>query len=111
MHTGLTRESIVIKCNMEASIMTGNYEYYYCAGLLCQLMGKPVDPDIQPEALHELVTGLLPDFTPNGGQEQHMARMLKYYHPDEKYDEQMAELLKMGLQEQNPWKKKGDLRK
>jgi hypothetical protein len=90
---------------MEASIMTGNYEYYYAAGILCQRMGKQIDPGIQPEAMHELVEGLLPEFTPADGQEKHMAHMLKYYHPDDRYDDQMAELLQMGLKEEHLWEK------
>jgi hypothetical protein len=106
MHIELTRESIIIKCNLEASIMTGNYEFYYTGGILCQLMGKQVEPDIKPEELRAKVMEWLPDFEPKNGQEKHMAHMLKYYHPDERYDDQMAELLQMGQKEENLWTKK-----
>ena len=53
MHVALTRQSVVIKCNLEASIMTGNYELYYAAGLLGKLMNREIPEDIQPEALHD----------------------------------------------------------
>ena len=106
MHVELTRQSVVIKCNLEASIMTGNYELYYAAGLLAKLMNREIPADIRPEALHDLVHEWLESFTPADGHEKHLAHMLKYYHPDpERYDEQMAELLQMGLHEQRMWER------
>ena len=106
MHIELTRQSIVIKCNLEASIMTGNYEMYYAAGLLGQLMKREIPADIQPEALHDLVQAWLKEFTPSDGHEKHLAHMLKYYHPQmDRYDEQMKELLQMGLQESRMWER------
>ena len=106
MHVELTRQSVVIKCNLEASIMTGNYELYYAAGLLAKLMDRELPADIQPDALHDLVHGWLDDFTPADGHETHLAHMLKYYHPDaDLYDAQMAELLQMGLHEQRMWER------
>ena len=106
MHVELTRQSIVIKCNLEASIMTGNYELYYAAGLLGKLMNREIPADIQPEELHDLVHGWLEEFTPADGHEKHLAHMLKYYHPDpDRYDEQMAQLLQMGLHEQHMWER------
>ena len=106
MHVELTRQSVVIKCNLEASIMTGNYELYYAAGLHGKLMNREVAADIRPEALHDLVHEWLKDFTPADGHEKHLVHMLKYYHPDpERYDEQMAELLQMGLHEQRMWER------
>lgn len=106
MHVELTRQSVVIKCNLEASIMTGNYEFYYAGGILCKLTDREVAADIRPEALHELVSESLETFSPADGHQKHLAHMLKYYHPDpERYDEQMAELLQMGLQEQHMWER------
>lgn len=106
MHIELTRQSVVIKCSLEASIMTGNYEMYYAAGLLANIMSREIAADIQPEALHDLVHEWLADFQPADGQQKHLAHMLKYYHPDpERYDDQMAQLLQMGLQEQHLWER------
>lgn len=106
MHTELTRQSVVIKCNLEASIMTGNYEMYYAAGLLAKLTGREIAADIRPEALHTLVHEWLDTFSPADGHEKHLAHMLKYYHPEpEHYDADMAELLQMGLLEQHLWER------
>lgn len=106
MHVELTRQSVVIKCNLEASVMTGNYEFYYASGVLCKLMNREVTAEIRPEALQTLVQELLSEFSPTDGHEKHLAHMLKYYHPDPKrYDEQMARLLQMGLKEQHMWER------
>ena len=106
MHVELARQSVVIKCNLEASIMTGNYEMYYAAGLLAQLTHREIAADIRPEALHDLVHGWIESFTPADGHEEHLVHMLKYYHPDpDRYNAQMAELLQMGLQEQHMWER------
>ncbi len=102
MHIELARQSVIIKCNLEASIMTGNYEMYYAAGLLGRITCREIPPDIRPAALHDLVHGWLDDFSPADGRERHLAQMLRYYHPDERYDEQMARLLQMGLAEPRP---------
>ena len=77
MHIELTRQSVVIKCNLEASIMTGNYEMYYAAGLIAQLTNREIAADIQPEALHDLVHGWLDSFVPANGQEKHLVHMLR----------------------------------
>lgn len=86
--------------------MTGNYEMYYAAGLLAQLMHREIAADIRPEALHDLVHGWIESFTSADGHEEHLVHMLKYYHPDpDRYDAQMAELLQMGLHEQHMWER------
>ncbi len=106
MHKELTRQSVVIKCSLEASIMTGNYEMYYAAGLLAKLMGREIEADIRPDALHTLVHGWVDEFSPADGHEKHLAHMLKYYHPDpDRYDGEMAALLQMGLHEPHLWER------
>lgn len=105
MHKELARQSVVIKCSLEASIMTGNYEYYYSAGLLSKLTGQDIPRDIRPEQLHNQVQEMLKVFEPADGREKHLAGMLRYYHPDERYDEEMAGLLEMGISESRLWQR------
>ena len=38
MVPSIARQSVIIKCNMQKSILTGNYEFYYAAGLLAYLV-------------------------------------------------------------------------
>mgnify|MGYP000019504385 CR=1 FL=1 len=37
MVTSIARQSVIIKCNMQKSVLTGNYEFYYAAGLIAKL--------------------------------------------------------------------------
>lgn len=39
MVTSIARQSVIIKCNMQKSVLTGNYEFYYAAGLIAKLFG------------------------------------------------------------------------
>lgn len=104
MHVELARESIVIKCSLQASVMTGNYEFYYASGLLGKILEREIPPDIKPDALGTLVQELLASYEPTDGREVHLKHMLRYYHPNvDRYDKQMAELLQMGLNEQRMW--------
>ncbi|MGN0343269.1 MAG: DUF3837 domain-containing protein [Roseburia sp.] len=103
MVTSIARQSVVIKCNLHASIMVGNYEFYYAAGLLHKLTGRESEKVEEPEVMAERVANLLESFQPKDEQEQHLVRMLKDYEPVEKYDEQMQELFAMGEDEKRIW--------
>ena len=39
MVPSIARQSVIIKCNMQKSILTGNYEFYYAAGIIANLSG------------------------------------------------------------------------
>ena len=103
MVTSIARQSVIIKCNMKKSVITGNYEFYYAAGLLSKLTGKEIADDIQPEALRTLLDELLPEISPKGEQEQYLCGLLADYHPAEEYDAQMQELLLCGKGEERLW--------
>ena len=105
MHVVLTRQSVIIKCNLEASVMLGNYEFYYASGLLFKFTGHEVAEDIQPDALMEQVQEVLKTYEPADGKEKHLKKMLKYYQVEEGYDDQMKELLQMGLNEKKLWER------
>ena len=38
MTTSIARQSIILKCTMQKSVLLGNYEFYYAAGLLAYLV-------------------------------------------------------------------------
>ena len=48
MVTSIARQSVIIKCNMQKSVLTGNYEFYYAAGLIAKLSGVEISDDIKP---------------------------------------------------------------
>ena len=51
MVTSIARQSIVIKCKLKKSILLGNYEFYYAAGLIGKLTGQTFDFDVSPEEM------------------------------------------------------------
>ncbi len=53
MVPSIARQSVMIKCNMQTSVLTGNYELYYVAGLISKLEGVEVTPDLKPLELLE----------------------------------------------------------
>ena len=101
--TSIARQSVVIKCNLHASIMVGNYEFYYAAGLLHKLTGKESAEVAEPDVMAQRVAELLTEFQPGNEQEEHLKKMLQDYEPTEKYDAQMQELFSTGEQEKRIW--------
>ena len=55
MVTSIARQSVIIKCNLQKSVMLGNYEFYYAAGLVKKLYGLDISSDMEPEAMSALI--------------------------------------------------------
>ena len=106
MVESIARQSVVIKCNLHASIMLGNYEFYYAAGLVHKLTGHISEQIASPQEMIEEVHSLLKDYHTEDEHELHLIRMLKDYEPTEQFDEQMKDLYRIGQQEQNMWQEK-----
>lgn len=103
MVTSVARQSVCIKCNMQASVMLGNYEFYYAAGLFCRIRGISVSEDLMPNELKEKI---LPELKADPGKdekERHLVKMLLNYRPSDERDGQMKELLSLGLCEERMW--------
>jgi hypothetical protein len=103
METTIARQSVIIKCNMKKSILTGNYEFYYAAGLIAKLSGIEIDDEIRPMELLELLLAQVPKLTAADEKEAYLFEMIKSYRPDEAWDEQMKEMLLMGKGEEYLW--------
>ena len=97
MVTSIARQSVIIKCNMQKSVLTGNYEFYYAAGLIAKLSGVEISDDIKPIELGVLLHQEIEKTEPKDEQEKYLFSMLK------DYDEQMKELLLWGKGEQYLW--------
>lgn len=104
MITSLARQSVMIKCNMNASVMLGNYEFYYAAGLFCRLRGISIEENCKPKELKERILPNLESFEGEDERERYLVKLLLAYAPSEEYDGQMQELLLWGLKEENLWK-------
>lgn len=103
MVTSIARQSVIIKCNMQKSVLTGNYEYYYAAGLAAKLAGLAISDEIRPEELADWVAEQLAGIQTEDERERHLYGMLKGYSPAAEYDGQMKELLLAGMDEQRVW--------
>lgn len=103
MVTSIARQSVIIKCNMQKSVITGNYEFYYAAGLVAKLSGVDIPDDIKPEELLTLLTEQIPKLAPADDKEKYLFGMLADYRPSEDYDGQMKELLCWGKDEKYLW--------
>ena len=55
MVPSITRQSVMIKCNMQRAYLLGNYEYYYAAGLAANLTGFELPEDIKKRSLQQSV--------------------------------------------------------
>ena len=103
MVISIARQSVIIKCNLGASIMTGNYEFYYASGLLYRLKNIPVEEVLTPEPLGAAVHELTEGYEPVDEKEKHLVKMLRFYKPADVFDGQMKELFWMGNKEQYMW--------
>ena len=64
MVTSIARQSVILKCNMQKSVLLGNYEFYYIAGLLKKLFNVSADADMEPEALSEYLLSVVDTLSP-----------------------------------------------
>lgn len=103
MVPSIARQSVIIKCNMQKSILTGNYEFYYAAGLAAKLTGRELANDLRPEEVKAALGQITSDYAPQDEKEAYLLQMLAEYRPGEEYDAQMQELLLWGREEQNLW--------
>lgn len=60
---------------MQKSILTGNYEFYYAAGLIANLSGVEIPEDIKPEELLALLSEKIPTLTPADEKEKYLFGM------------------------------------
>lgn len=104
MVPSIARQSVIIKCNQQTSVLLGNYEFYYLAGLMKRLYDLDLNEDMQPLELLEGVQSKLDSLSASNPQEEHLIKMARNFKPDEKVDEQMKELFRWGATEENLWK-------
>lgn len=103
MVTSIARQSVIIKCNQQTSVLLGNYEFYYLAGLLKKLYALDVREDMQPQELYDTIQEHLKELSPANEQEAYLIKLVSVFKPDEKLDEQMKELFRWGATEEKMW--------
>lgn len=103
MVTSIVRQSIIIKCNQQASVLVGNYELYYAAGLAKKIFNLDVNENMQPIELYESIQSKLEGLEPKDEKEEYLVKLLSIYTVTEDYNEQMKELFLMGANENQMW--------
>ncbi len=103
MVTSIARQSVIIKCNQQTSVLLGNYEFYYLAGLMKKLFDFPLSEDMAPEELFMAIKDNTPKANPKNEQEAYLLKLVEFYKPLEVYDEQTKELFRWGATEEKLW--------
>ena len=103
MVPSIARQSVIIKCNQQTSVLLGNYEFYYLAGLFRKLYRLEINEEMQPVELLEHILEKLDSITPSNEQEAHLIKMVSIYRATENYDAQMKELFVWGATEEQLW--------
>lgn len=99
----LARMAVIIKSQQKTAVIMGNYEMAYVCGLLYRVCGgTPPEPET-PEQLREETLKAFEGFETEDERIQRLIHLLKFYKPEQEWDEQNIELWNMGLQEEKPW--------
>lgn len=103
MVTLIARQSVIIKCNMQSSVLLGNYEFYYLSGLMKKLYGLDLSEEMKPEEMFAHIQERLPTLEPKDEREAYLIKLVSVYRPLENYDAQMKELFCWGASEEHLW--------
>ena len=74
MVPSIARQSVVIKCNQQTSVLLGNYEFYYLAGLMKKLYDLELNEDMQPFDMLNEVQSKLDELAPSTPQEEYLIK-------------------------------------
>jgi len=97
MVTELAKQSVNIKCKMNKSVMTGNYEFYYSCGVYSKIKGIQIESGLKPDELYARVEETAKNESSENPKLSYLAKMIYEYRVENSYDEQMEELLDIGL--------------
>ena len=103
MVPSIARQSVILKCNMQKSVMLGNYEFFYAAELMRKLYNIEIRTDMEPEQILEAILQMQDNLAPQSEQEKYLIQIIKNYEPSADHDAQMYELFAWGEQEPDMW--------
>lgn len=100
----LTVSSVEKKIEMEASVLVGNYEFYYACGKLAAKTALEADGKTLPESLKEAEEAARTSYTPSSDdtKEVYLLKLLERYQPTEEYEQEMEELFYWGKEGKRP---------
>ena len=103
MVPSIARQSVIIKCNQQTSVLLGNYEFYYLAGLMNKLYNLDLNEDMQPQQMLDIIQANLGVISPNDEKEAYLIKLVSVFKVEEKQDDQMKELFRWGTTEEKMW--------
>lgn len=103
MVPSIARQSVIIKCNQQTSVLLGNYEFYYLAGLMKKLFDLELAEDMEPRIMVEKIHGAMDSVVPKNEKEAYLLTLVKNFKPADNLDEQMKELFRWGAGEEKLW--------
>lgn len=101
MVTSIARQSVILKCKRKESVLLGNYELYYLAGVLKQTFSLSISEEMEPAALTSEIKKQIEGLTSEDENISYLLKMVSVYEPMENYDDQMKELFLWGLHEED----------
>lgn len=103
MVPSIARQSVIIKCNQQTSVLLGNYEFYYLAGLMKKVFELELNEEMQPQEMLAEIQTNLENLSPKDEKESYLIKLVSIFKPDEKLDDQMKELFRWGATEEQMW--------
>lgn len=103
MVPSIARQSVILKCLRKKSILLGNYEFYYAAGLMKKLYHLEISEDMQPEELLETILEKLENVIPGNENEEYLIHIMKNYRLQKEYDDDTRTLFRWGETEEAMW--------
>ncbi|MEE1100462.1 MAG: DUF3837 domain-containing protein [Agathobacter sp.] len=106
MVISIARQAVILKCIRQLSVMVGNYEFYYAAGLMNNIFGLDAKADMKPDELFDYLLANIGSCEAKDDKEEYLIKMISRYEPLETYDDQMKELFAWGETETDKWQVK-----
>ena len=103
MVPSIARQSVIIKCNMQKSVLLGNYEFYYVSGLMAKLFDLKLNEEMNPTEMLEVIHANMKSIAPKDEKEAYLLALVENYKPLEEHNEQTKELFRWGATEENLW--------
>jgi hypothetical protein len=103
MIPSIARQSVIQKCLLQKSVLLGNYEFYYLAGLMQKLYSLDINENMKPDELFSVIESSLETITPSDEKETYLIKMVSVYEPLPEYDDQMRLLFRWGAGESQLW--------
>ena len=103
MVISIARQSVIIKCNQQKSVLLGNYEFYYVAGLMNKLFNLDLTEEMEPQKMLEEIQAHIQEVQPKDEKEAYLIKLVSVFKPSDEHNEEMKRLFFWGATEEYLW--------